>query len=293
MADESALIALHEVDDLGTTLGAWVAMVRRAHLTDEQKLFCLLVASYADNGGEGIFCGVVTLAVDSGRGYSTARRYLAWMRQVGLIELVREGNRRRGLSDEYRLIIGAQLVDHVHVMDPDEYQVAKDEMRARNRRSSSTRTHKARHSADESALTHADLRSPIPSAEGGFEPVDGAVYNAVDNRDLRSRWSSAGTAVVGTPSALTMASAENGHLRSLSGLSALTQGEPPPLITTSPEEHTSPTTTNGDLRSEAAGLESPIQDQDEDSDLRSPEPAHPRFAGRARVNIVPFRPRSA
>lgn len=293
MTDASALTMLHQVDDLGTALGAWTAMVRRAHLTDEQKLMCLLVASYADNGGESIHCGVVTLAVDSGRAYSTARRYLAWMRQVGLIELVKEGNRRRGLSDEYRLIIGAQLADHVHVMDPDEYQVAKDEMRAQNRRSSSTRTHRARHAADESALTPADLRSPSPSAESLVEAVDGAVYSHVDNPDLRSPWASAGTALVGTPSALTIGSAENGHLRSLSGSSALTQDEPPPPLNTSPEEHTSPTTTNRDLRSEAAGLERPIPDQDEDSDLRSPAPAHPRAIGRARVNIVPFRPRSA
>ena len=300
-SDASALTTFDEVTDLGTTLGAWNAMIRRAQLTDEQKLMCLLVASYADNQGEDIHCGVVTLAVDSGRGYSTARRYLGWMRKVGLIELVKEGNRRKGLSDVYRLIVSPNLSQFVPVMDPDESQVAKDEMRAQNRLASSTRTHKAKHRVDEPLPLTVDLRSPNESAEATDSPVDGAVYNHVDNPDLRSPWTSAGTAVVGTPSALTVVSAENGHLRSHSGSSALTQGEPPPPLYTSPKEHTSPTTTNEDLRTNAAGSNAESEDQDEFSDLRSlDEPTPPatpaRYTGRASVrpgNVIPLRPRTA
>jgi len=49
--------------------------------------------------------------------------------ETGLIELVREGNRRRRLSDEYRLIIGPDVLEHLEVLDPDSYDDARSELR--------------------------------------------------------------------------------------------------------------------------------------------------------------------
>jgi len=120
------MIRAHE---LGATVGAWNSLVRRARMADRQKLASLVVSSYADPDGTGIHCGVTRLAVDLGVSYRTAQRYLSWLREVGLIELVREGNRRRRLSDEYRLIIGPDVLEHLEVLDPDSYDDARSELR--------------------------------------------------------------------------------------------------------------------------------------------------------------------
>lgn len=249
-SDTSALTGLEPGDDLSTTLGGWNAMIRRARLTDEQKLMCLLVSSYADNNGRNVHCGIATLAVDSGKAYSTARRYMAWMRRVGLIEMVRQGNRRAGLSDVYRLILSPTLGDRIHVMDPEEYREAKEMVKADNRQGSATRTHKAKHSAD-------DLRSPEP----------------VDNSDLRSSEVDAETTPVDEPSALTLASADTCHLRSLGAPSALTLDEPPPPLYTSPEELTSPKDHRGDIRSDLAVVRAPETGQDPiSSSALTPDP---------------------
>jgi DNA-binding transcriptional ArsR family regulator len=121
------LMGAHE---LGATVGAWNSMVRRARMTDRQKLAALVVSSYADPDGRGIHCGVTRLAVDLGASYRTAQRYLSWLREVGLIELVREGNRRKRLSDEYRLILGPDVLEHLEVLNPDSYDDARTELRA-------------------------------------------------------------------------------------------------------------------------------------------------------------------
>ncbi|GGN99861.1 hypothetical protein GCM10010112_94010 [Actinoplanes lobatus] len=200
--------------DIGVTVGAWNALVRRARLGRERKGVALTFSSYADADGTGIHCGVARLAVDCEIGYSTARRYLAWMRVVGLIELVRHGNFRRGLSDEYRLVLGTQLLEHIDLPDPAAYDRMRDEIRNRNRAGSSDRTIRAKH-----------LRSPEQSAEPEPQPE---------------------------PSAPTQVSADTGHLRSPGTPSALTQDEPPPSLTTYPKELTSPDT-GGNLGTDAAG----------------------------------------
>ncbi len=107
--------------ELGATLGQWNALVRRARMTDRQKLAALLISSYANAKGRDIHCGAARLAVDMGASYRTARRYLAWLREIGLIELVKAGNRRRGRSDEYRLILGPDVLEDLDVPDPDRY----------------------------------------------------------------------------------------------------------------------------------------------------------------------------
>jgi DNA-binding transcriptional ArsR family regulator len=98
--------------ELGSSVGAWNAVVRRARIGRERKAAALVVSSYANADGTGIHCGVARLAVDLEVSYSTARRCLAWLREVGLIEVVRAGNRqRKNLADEYRLILGPDVLE--------------------------------------------------------------------------------------------------------------------------------------------------------------------------------------
>lgn len=131
------------VPDLGVKLGHWLAAVRRARMSDRQKLAALIVGSYADSGGKGIVVGVARLAVDMDISHRTARRYLAWLREVGLIEMTAEGNRRKGQADEYRLIIAPDLGERIEVPDPAQYKVLCKEVAGGNQGSSKVTPEKA------------------------------------------------------------------------------------------------------------------------------------------------------
>jgi len=88
--------------------GAWFALVRRARLPRDLKAAALVVGSYANADGSEVFCGIARLAVDLDCSYSTAQRLLRRLRELE-IEVVRKG-RKRGMSDEYRLVNGQTLV---------------------------------------------------------------------------------------------------------------------------------------------------------------------------------------
>lgn len=164
-------MAAHE---LGADLGAWNALVRRSRITDRQKLAALVVSSYADPDGTGIHCGVTRLAVDLGVSYRTAQRYLSWLRQVGLLELVREGNRRKRLSDEYRLIIGPDILEHFEVLDPGRYEEMRTDLRdARSKRDQASPKNDAQ-SALESAAAEMDQASPMASYKDGDQASNSA-----------------------------------------------------------------------------------------------------------------------
>lgn len=117
--------------ELGASVGAWNAVIRRARVGREHKAAAFTMSSYARADGTRIHCGVARLAVDLGVSYSTAKRALGWMRKTGLIELVRVGNRRRNLSDEYRLILGPDVTEQIEVLDPAEHKRLTDGLRGR------------------------------------------------------------------------------------------------------------------------------------------------------------------
>lgn len=129
-------------DDRGVTQGAWMDMVRRSRISREIKLAMLAFGSYANADGTGIYCGVARLAADCGISYRTAGRYLSWGRRVGLVELVKRGNRRRRQADEYRLIVGPDLLQQVTIPDPDEYRALVGEIASANRADSKQRQHR-------------------------------------------------------------------------------------------------------------------------------------------------------
>jgi DNA-binding transcriptional ArsR family regulator len=196
--------------ELGTTVGAWNSLVRRARMADKQKLAALLVSSYADPDGTGIHCGVARLAVDLGASYRTAQRYLSWLREVGLIELVREGNRRRRLSDEYRLIIGPDVMEHIDVLHPDAYESARSELRDAR---SSRRDQASSRVASDRPSNRTDQASPKNGVRSGGPGRDQASSRvSYKDRDQASN----------------------------EGRSGVTQDVPPPNRRTSPKRSTSP-----------------------------------------------------
>lgn len=225
-------------EDPGATVGDWNELVRRARIGRERKLAALAFSSYANADGTGIHCGTARFALDCEVSYATARRYLAWMRQVGLVEKVRSGNKRKGLSDEYRLILGTDLLEHVELPDPEQYKKMRDEMRLVNREGSARRSRRVREGRVADAETV--LRSPKASAEriDGGAPGSALIQASVEDQpetDLRSP----------------KASAEDGDLRSSGTRSALTLDEHPPTSNTSPLKPTSPLK-GEDLRTDVA-----------------------------------------
>jgi DNA-binding transcriptional ArsR family regulator len=215
--------------DIGAKQGAWYELVRRARLSREQKLVALTFGSYAQADGAGIHCGIAALAVDCGIGYSTARRYVKWLRDVGLVELVRPGNQRRGLSDEYRLVFHPDLLKHLGDLlpTPDEHRTAKRKLRDDNRAGSASRSRRAAQ----------NLRSPKSSAEPVVPPE---------------------------PSALTPERAQKPAIcAQIGGDLRSPMSERPPLLSTYPKEHTSPLPDGEDLRTEVA-VDRPPDSQDPD-----------------------------
>jgi hypothetical protein len=71
--------------------------------------------------------------LDLERSYATARRHLAWLRETGLIRLVRAGNKRRGYADEYQLILAQDLLERVTLPTPDEYLADMEAIHEANR----------------------------------------------------------------------------------------------------------------------------------------------------------------
>jgi hypothetical protein len=177
--------------DLGATVGQWNALVRRARIGREHKAAAFTVSSYADADGTGIFLSPARYAVDLEVSYSTARRYLTWLRGVGLLEMTRAGNRRRGTASEYRLIIGPDVLERIEVLSPDAQKALAEEMRGAEREGTRGRVAKMRASdqrspnasvneAPEEPETAPDQRSPKASVK---EPI-----NAQTEPDQRSPW---------------------------------------------------------------------------------------------------------
>lgn len=144
-------------------LGQWNALVRRARIGRDYKVAALTVSSYADADGRDIRLSVARYAVDLEVSYSTARRYLRWLRDVGLLEMTRAGSRRKQTVSEYRLILGPNVLEDLNVLNPAQHKALADEMREANR--SGVRDRAARAKAPVQ-------RSPEMSAESDSEEAE-------------------------------------------------------------------------------------------------------------------------
>lgn len=172
-------------------LGQWNGLIRRARISRDYKVAALTMSSYADPDGTGIRLSVARYAVDLDVSYSTARRYMTWLRKVGLLEMTRAGNRRKGTASEYRLILGPDVMEVLEVLSPSEHKRRADEMREAERDGTRGRTAKAKAkdqrspemSVDRDPLeadTDPDHRSP---GRALMEPI-----NAQMGVDQRSPW---------------------------------------------------------------------------------------------------------
>lgn len=126
----------------------WVPIVRRARIDLKLKAACLIFASYAEvtviNGyqpGERIYVGIARFATDCDVSYPTAQRYLRWMREVGLIELVKRGSPQLRLNDEYRLTLSIETITTIKAPTPDQYKILIDDAITQNRRRQNHRHH--------------------------------------------------------------------------------------------------------------------------------------------------------
>lgn len=110
------------------TLRQWTDVVRRARLGRTVKAVAMVLATYADADGTRVFPGVARLSYECEITYNTAQKALARLREVQLIELVKRAT-RRGAADEYRLVLGADLLEHVDVPTPAQVEKAINEIR--------------------------------------------------------------------------------------------------------------------------------------------------------------------
>jgi hypothetical protein len=133
-------------DDLAARQNEWMGVVARMRISKDTKLVLVMAAVHADWDGTSMFPGTWRLVVETGTSRMTVQRALRLARDLGLVELVRRGNRRRGQADEYRLIISPDTWERaiargILILNPaevrrlaDEYAAAKAERDAKRRR---------------------------------------------------------------------------------------------------------------------------------------------------------------
>jgi DNA-binding transcriptional ArsR family regulator len=83
----------------------WMLAVRSAGLGLTETAVALALATYANADGSRAFPGIKRLAGGIGASERTVERSLRKLTELGYLHKDREGNRRRGLADEYRLTL--------------------------------------------------------------------------------------------------------------------------------------------------------------------------------------------
>jgi hypothetical protein len=119
----------------GSARYEWERIVRRVVMPGPTKCVAFALATYANADGTSIFPGNERLAAVTCQGDKTVRRALDWLRGGYLIERVREGSRggRRGLADEYRLVLPSDLLTRHELLDPNESPVPQTGVRKDHR----------------------------------------------------------------------------------------------------------------------------------------------------------------
>ncbi|WP_327139376.1 helix-turn-helix domain-containing protein [Nocardia sp. NBC_01327] len=100
----------------------WIGMIRRVQIPSQVKFLALMMATYANSDGTRIFPGSKQLALVMRVGVKIIDRDLPQLRELGFVELVKQGNRRGGESHEYRLSYPPDLPRRP-MLDPDESKV--------------------------------------------------------------------------------------------------------------------------------------------------------------------------
>ncbi len=151
------------------TLGAWNKAVRSARMGLKRKGISMLFGSYANNDGGSIKCGVARFATDMEASYATARRHIAWLREVGLVESVKAGNHKTGRADEYRLTLQPRTYELLDIPTDEQYRAMVADVSEANRsREKTYRLRSPRMSADSSDHAESSALNSIASAEDGY-----------------------------------------------------------------------------------------------------------------------------
>lgn len=104
----------------------WERIVRRARIPKSTKYLALMLATYADHDGTRIRPGVDRLAIVMQVSKKTVTLAFADLRELGLVERTRQGNRHARHSDTYRLTVPVDMPDSsaLALLDPDEGEMS-------------------------------------------------------------------------------------------------------------------------------------------------------------------------
>lgn len=97
----------------------WERLIRRLAIPAHLKYLALMVATYADLDGSRVFPGVKRLSLVMDKSPATVKRGLSDLREYGLLERVKQGNRHAKESDEYQLTVPSDASD-LPMLCPDE-----------------------------------------------------------------------------------------------------------------------------------------------------------------------------
>lgn len=98
----------------------WERIVRRVSMPPTTMLVALTLATYADIDGTRVRPGSDRLARVTGTSLATVRRALSWLRNHGLIEQMKQGNRWAKQANEYQLSIPTNLLE-MNLLPPYEH----------------------------------------------------------------------------------------------------------------------------------------------------------------------------
>ncbi|WP_069164890.1 helix-turn-helix domain-containing protein [Nocardia altamirensis] len=101
----------------------WQRIVRRIQIPSSAKYLGLMMTTYANADGSHILPGVERLARVMCVSEPTVKRNLALLRNAGLIERTKQGNRHAAQADEYRLTMPSNVCD-LAMLDPDEHSTS-------------------------------------------------------------------------------------------------------------------------------------------------------------------------
>jgi hypothetical protein len=153
-------------EDIAATLSDWLGLVRRARLGSTVKLVAFYLAGRANNDGSHILPGIARTAIECEVSTAVVRRALKTLRDAQLIQVVRRGNRRMRSSDEYRLIIGVDVLGLVDVPTPDEHDGAILAVRDREREGQQRRQARMAHRRrTETTLTMQSVETELPPVD--------------------------------------------------------------------------------------------------------------------------------
>jgi hypothetical protein len=100
----------------------WERVVRRCVLPAPVKAVAAYLAQYANADGTKVYPGVARLSAVTCLSERSVRGALTTLRDLALITRTRKGSSlgRQAMTDEHRLTRPADLLDRVHMLDPEE-----------------------------------------------------------------------------------------------------------------------------------------------------------------------------